>query len=204
MSGLQPGSNAAAGPDGREPWLVQFYSPSGEHLRTLRVPAPHGAGGAGGVAGLSWEGGGLRLALAVDSAVLFGSVRHDHLWGYFGGSTLAYAFVRADRPQEHCVVFWDTRTNSRWVARRAQRAASLRQAAARRRHPDDYELKWTHPAHAKPSGTPSLCGAWWACAPAATLQSWLPAVTRPGSTCLSCATPSAAQWTAGEATGTRG
>jgi hypothetical protein len=111
----------ASGPDaGREPWLLQLYSPSGEHLRTLRVPAPPGGGGGaggggGGISGATWEGGGLRVALAVEASVLFASVRRDHLWGYFG-STLAYTFVRPDRPQEHCVVFWDTRSNSRWGA----------------------------------------------------------------------------------------
>jgi hypothetical protein len=106
------GDAAAAADGGREAWLVQFYSAAGEHLRTLRVPA---AAGGGGVAGLAWEGRGLglRLALAVDSAVLFASVRREHLWGYFAGGTLVYAFVRADRPTEHCVVFWETRGNVR-------------------------------------------------------------------------------------------
>lgn len=88
---------------------MQFYSNVGEHLRTLRVPVPQ----AGSLSGLAWEGSGLRLALAVDAAVFFASVRHDYLWGYFG-STLAYAFVRPDRPQEHCIVFWDTHSNNRW------------------------------------------------------------------------------------------
>ena len=41
---------------------VQFYSPWGRHLRTLKVPGA-------GIASLSWEGGGLRIALAVDCYV---------------------------------------------------------------------------------------------------------------------------------------
>lgn len=40
---------------------------TGEHLRTLRVPG-------GGISGISWEGNGLRLALAVDSYVYFANV----------------------------------------------------------------------------------------------------------------------------------
>ncbi|KAI8474040.1 MAG: intraflagellar transport protein [Monoraphidium minutum] len=120
VTGLQA---AGAGPGARESWLVQFYSSSGEHLNTLRVPAPPGgaAGAAapGGLSGAAWEGGGLRVALAVEAAVLFASVRREHLWGYFSG-TLAYAFVRADRPQEHCVMFWDARSNSRVPPRYAK------------------------------------------------------------------------------------
>ncbi len=77
----------------------QFYSYLGEHLRTLRVPG-------GVISALSWEGDGLRLALAVESAVFFANVRPDHKWGFFA-NTLVYAFTRPDRP-EHCVMFWDT------------------------------------------------------------------------------------------------
>jgi hypothetical protein len=72
----------------------------GEHLRTLRVPGT-------GISGLSWEGNGLRLALAVDSFVYFANVRPDYKWGYFC-NTLVYAFNRPDRA-EHCVMFWDTK-----------------------------------------------------------------------------------------------
>lgn len=73
---------------------------AGEHLRTLRVPG-------NGISGLTWEGNGLRLALAVDSYVYFANVRPDYKWGYFC-NTLVYAFNRPDRA-EHCVMFWDTK-----------------------------------------------------------------------------------------------
>ena len=76
----------------------------GEHLRTLRVPGS-------GISGLSWEGSGLRLALAVDSYVYFANVRPDYKWGYFC-NTLVYAFNRPDRA-EHCVMFWDTKNNDK-------------------------------------------------------------------------------------------
>ena len=85
------------------PPLSQFYNQMGEHLRTLRVPG----GSGGGVNGISWEGNGLRLALAVDSFVYFANVRPDYKWGFFC-NTLVYAFNRPDRA-EHCVMFWDTK-----------------------------------------------------------------------------------------------
>ena len=48
------------GGQGKEVAMVQFYSPFGQHLRTLKVPG-------GGIQALSWEGGSLRVALAVDA-----------------------------------------------------------------------------------------------------------------------------------------
>ncbi|KAK3238460.1 WD repeat-containing protein 35 [Cymbomonas tetramitiformis] len=90
----------------REASMVQFYSHTGQHLRTLRVPGS-------GINALSWEGGGLRIALAVDSYIYFANIRPDYKWGYFG-STLVYAFNKPDRA-EHCVMFWDTKSNDRYA-----------------------------------------------------------------------------------------
>lgn len=56
--------------------MVQFYSYDGQHIRTLRVPGNT-------ISSLTWEGGGLRVALAVDSYVYFANVRPDYKWGYF-------------------------------------------------------------------------------------------------------------------------
>ncbi|GAX81565.1 hypothetical protein CEUSTIGMA_g8993.t1 [Chlamydomonas eustigma] len=89
----------------KELWMVQFYNYSGEHLRTLRVPG-------NGISGLSWEGNGLRLALAVESFIYFTNVRPDYKWGFFC-NTLVYAFNRPDRT-EHCVMFWDTKNNDKY------------------------------------------------------------------------------------------
>ena len=61
-----------------------------------------------GISSLGWEGGGLRLAVAVESSIYFANVRPDYLWAWFG-STLVYAFCRPERP-EHCVVFLNTQT----------------------------------------------------------------------------------------------
>eukprot|EP01112_Ceratiomyxa_fruticulosa_P023110 TRINITY_DN8707_c0_g1_i1.p1 TRINITY_DN8707_c0_g1~~TRINITY_DN8707_c0_g1_i1.p1 ORF type:complete len:642 (-),score=109.58 TRINITY_DN8707_c0_g1_i1:206-2131(-) len=85
---------------------VQFYTPFGQHIRTLRVPG-------GGISGLSWEREGLRLALAVDSFLYFANIRPSYRWGSFG-HTIVYAFTRPDRP-EHCVVFCDTKSDERYV-----------------------------------------------------------------------------------------
>ncbi|GMH42155.1 hypothetical protein BSKO_10074 [Bryopsis sp. KO-2023] len=86
--------------------LVQFYSPMGKHLHSLRVPGS-------GVANLSWEGNSLRMALAVDSFIYFANVRPDYQWGYFC-NTLVYAFNKKDR-DEQCVMFWDTKNNEKYL-----------------------------------------------------------------------------------------
>lgn len=86
--------------------VVQFYSSKGQHLRTLRTPGSM-------ITGISWEGNGLRLSIAVDSFVFFAIVRPDYKWGYFS-DTLVYSFTKWERP-EHCVVFWNSQTDERIV-----------------------------------------------------------------------------------------
>uniref|UniRef100_A0A8C9R5G6 WD repeat-containing protein 35 n=1 Tax=Scleropages formosus TaxID=113540 RepID=A0A8C9R5G6_SCLFO len=86
--------------------VVQFYTPVGEHLRTLKVPGKQ-------MAAVSWEGGGLRIALAVDSFIYFANIRPDYKWGYCS-NTVVYAYTRPDR-LEYCVVFWDTKNNEKYV-----------------------------------------------------------------------------------------
>ena len=51
--------------------IVQFYTPTGEHLRTLKVPGKD-------LRSLSWEGGSLRISLAVDSFIYFANIRPDY------------------------------------------------------------------------------------------------------------------------------
>uniref|UniRef100_A0AAQ4Q112 WD repeat-containing protein 35 n=1 Tax=Gasterosteus aculeatus aculeatus TaxID=481459 RepID=A0AAQ4Q112_GASAC len=51
--------------------VVQFYTPFGEHLRTLKVPGKQ-------MTGVGWEGGGLRIGLAVDSYIYFANIRPDY------------------------------------------------------------------------------------------------------------------------------
>uniref|UniRef100_A0A452VFK7 WD repeat-containing protein 35 n=1 Tax=Ursus maritimus TaxID=29073 RepID=A0A452VFK7_URSMA len=85
---------------------VQFYTPFGEHLGTLKVPGKQ-------MSALSWEGGGLKIALAVDSFIYFANIRPDYKWGYCS-NTVVYAYTRPDRP-EYCVIFWDTKNNEKYV-----------------------------------------------------------------------------------------
>ncbi|XP_054833887.1 WD repeat-containing protein 35 [Eublepharis macularius] len=86
--------------------LVQFYTPFGEHLRTLRVPGKQ-------MSSLSWEGGGLKIGIAVDSSIYFANIRPDYKWGYCS-NTVVYAYVRPNRA-EYCVVFWDTKNNEKYL-----------------------------------------------------------------------------------------
>ncbi|XP_053191008.1 WD repeat-containing protein 35 [Scomber japonicus] len=99
------GSLRAANMD-KEFNVVQFYTPFGEHLRTLKVPGKQ-------MSGVGWEGGGLRIGLAVDSYIYFANIRPDYKWGYCC-STVVYAYTKPER-QEYCVVFWDTKNNEKFV-----------------------------------------------------------------------------------------
>lgn len=61
--------------------VVQFYTPFGDHLRTLKVPGTN-------INSLSWEGGGLRLSIAVDHFIYFANVRPDYQWSYFSNTVV--------------------------------------------------------------------------------------------------------------------
>eukprot|EP00927_Polykrikos_kofoidii_P070639 TRINITY_DN67050_c0_g1_i1.p1 TRINITY_DN67050_c0_g1~~TRINITY_DN67050_c0_g1_i1.p1 ORF type:complete len:1238 (+),score=226.96 TRINITY_DN67050_c0_g1_i1:119-3832(+) len=100
------GMQTQAAPAEREVGIVQFYAPQGQHLRTLRVPGSN-------LRSISWEGNGLRLALAVDSHIFFANIRPDYLWGYFS-HTLVYAVLKKER-SEHVVVFWDTQSDEKYT-----------------------------------------------------------------------------------------
>ena len=72
--------------------VVLFYSPFGQHLRTLKVPGT-------GISACSWEGGSLRLALAVDSYIYFANIRPDYKGAFAGTVACAYTSPeRADYP----------------------------------------------------------------------------------------------------------
>eukprot|EP01006_Ploeotia_vitrea_P054301 TRINITY_DN67870_c2_g4_i1.p1 TRINITY_DN67870_c2_g4~~TRINITY_DN67870_c2_g4_i1.p1 ORF type:complete len:1236 (-),score=168.86 TRINITY_DN67870_c2_g4_i1:194-3901(-) len=104
IGGVQTASTATG--DKKEVSMVQFYNPFGQHLRTLKVPGS-------GISAISWEGTGLRIALAVDSFIYFANVRPDYKWGYFN-KCLVYSFTKVERP-EHCVIFWNTKTNEKYT-----------------------------------------------------------------------------------------
>ncbi|KAG0617618.1 hypothetical protein M758_4G003000 [Ceratodon purpureus] len=85
--------------------IVQLFSHTGMHLRTLRVPGTR-------TSALSWEGGGLRLALAVDSYIYLANIRPEYKWAFFGSSTCMYSFKKRDH-LDHSVMFWDIGTGER-------------------------------------------------------------------------------------------
>nr|XP_023029130.1 WD repeat-containing protein 35 [Leptinotarsa decemlineata] len=90
--------------------LVQFYNAAGQHLRTLKVPG-------NSISCCVWEGGSLRVALAVDSFVYFANIRPDYKWCYFK-KTVVFASGRQHKPGI-CLSFWDTASNqchTLWVA----------------------------------------------------------------------------------------
>ena len=100
------GSTGGAASERIDVQMVQFYTPFGKHLRTLKVPGSS-------LASMTWEGNSLRMALAVDSFIFFANIRPDYKWGHFG-QTLIYAFNKPDRA-ENCVCFWDTKTDERHI-----------------------------------------------------------------------------------------
>ena len=81
--------------------VVQFYTPHGEHLRTLKVPGKQ-------ITACAWEGGSLRIALSVDSFIYFANIRPDYKWAYFA-NVVVYTYNRADK-QDTAVVFWNHKT----------------------------------------------------------------------------------------------
>ncbi|KAI8852268.1 hypothetical protein BC829DRAFT_440972 [Chytridium lagenaria] len=89
----------------KEVSVVQFYDPFGQYLRSLKVPGKR-------ISSLSWEHGGLRIALAVDSFIYFANIRPDYKWAFFAEDVLVYGHNRFDRP-ETALVFWNTKTNER-------------------------------------------------------------------------------------------
>jgi len=98
----------------REISMVQFYTPFGQLLKTLKVPGS-------GISALSWEGGGLRVALAVDAYIYFANIRPDYKWGYCANS-LVYAYNKVSRASgtkpgeedtEMVIVFWDLSSQER-------------------------------------------------------------------------------------------
>ena len=67
----------------------------------------------GACEGVSWEGTGLRIAVAADHMLYFANVRPNYKWGYCS-RTLVYAFNRPDRG-DYCIMFWDTTSDERCV-----------------------------------------------------------------------------------------
>ncbi|CAF4285167.1 unnamed protein product [Rotaria socialis] len=82
--------------------FIHFYSPWGEHLRSLKVTGKS-------IADCAWEAHSLRLVIAIDNFIYFANCRLDYKWCYIQ-DTVVYSFYTCSRP-EHIVVFWNTKTN---------------------------------------------------------------------------------------------
>ncbi|RZF44312.1 hypothetical protein LSTR_LSTR006862 [Laodelphax striatellus] len=96
------GSTLLTGED-KETNIIQFFTPFGELVRSLKVPGRE-------VSCCVWEGGSLRVALSVDSYIYFANIRPSYRWTYFSNSVVVYSYNRPDRYGTH-LTFWDTNNN---------------------------------------------------------------------------------------------
>ena len=64
------------------------------------------------ISSCAWEGGSLRIALAVDSFIYFANIRPDYRWTYFAG-TVVYSYTKVDRA-DTAVVFWNIKTGDKY------------------------------------------------------------------------------------------
>nr|CAD7202954.1 unnamed protein product [Timema douglasi] len=88
--------------DSKDSNVIQFFTPFGEHLRTLKIPGRE-------VSCCVWDGSSLRLALAVNSHIFFANIRPHYRWTYFE-HTVVYCYNRPDKPGT-IVSFWDITNN---------------------------------------------------------------------------------------------
>ncbi|KAG8179280.1 hypothetical protein JTE90_026742 [Oedothorax gibbosus] len=85
---------------------VKFFNPFGEILHILRF--------SGNICGISWEGDGQRIALAVDCYIFFATIRPYFKWCYFS-NTLAYAFNKSLDRKESTIMFWNSNTKEKHI-----------------------------------------------------------------------------------------
>lgn len=64
--------------------MIKYFDPFGRFLRAVRLPGEN-------IAALSWEGSGLRIALAVDSYIFFANIRPAYTWAFFQ-NTVVYTY----------------------------------------------------------------------------------------------------------------
>jgi WD repeat-containing protein 35 len=72
--------------------MVKFFDGYGRFIRSIRIPGEN-------IAAVSWEGGDLRLSLAVDSFIYFANIRHNYVWAYFL-NTVVFTYPRSERSRE--------------------------------------------------------------------------------------------------------
>jgi len=85
---------------------IKFFNKSGNFLRMVKIPGTS-------FPSFSWEGSGLRLALAVDAYIFFANVRPAYNW-CAGLNSVVYSYYRPEK-KEPVVVFWDTISSERYV-----------------------------------------------------------------------------------------
>lgn len=72
-------------------YTLQFYSCNGRLIQSIMCPIQVNLGSV--ISGVSWEGNGSRIALAVDSYLYFVNIKPDFKWGSYG-STIVYASIK--------------------------------------------------------------------------------------------------------------
>ena len=83
ISGVQ---TAARGEQSKQVNLIKFYDHKGTYLRNIRIPGEE-------ISALSWEGSGLRIALAVDAFIFFANIRPSYCWAYVE-NTVVYSYFK--------------------------------------------------------------------------------------------------------------
>ncbi len=65
--------------------IIKFFDAFGRFQRSVRIPGDR-------IASMSWEGTGLRAALAVDSFIFFANIRPNYQWAYLQ-NTVVFAYM---------------------------------------------------------------------------------------------------------------
>ncbi|XKL59501.1 hypothetical protein PGB90_000517 [Kerria lacca] len=95
------GSTVVLG-DTKETNIIQFFSPLGEHIRTLKLPGSS-------VADCSWEGHSMKIAMAIDSSLYFANIHANYKWCYFSNTVVFSS--KNNKQSETVVTFWDLKNN---------------------------------------------------------------------------------------------
>lgn len=84
--------------------LIKFYDSFGKFLRGIRIPGEN-------IAALTWEGSGLRIALAVESFIFFANIRPSYTWTYLQNTVVYAQLPKFDNNRkDSTVIFWDLTT----------------------------------------------------------------------------------------------
>ncbi len=82
--------------------VISFYNNQGVNLRTLVVPNSEN------VDGISWDGIGLKLVIALGSSIYFADIKPYYKWGYMT-DTVVFGYQKEDRI-DFCVIFYNVKT----------------------------------------------------------------------------------------------